>query len=536
MDKCKLPHLLMASLLAQAAWGQAPAGWTQRKALGSDLAEGSSWAAVGGWSAGDSGHAPPLVDGLGRGSALTGGGTSLEAGWKQGGWSFALKGLSNFDATGKRWVLSQAHALHTSKGGWVSGFEMEPLVWGYGLNGGYLLGEAARPFPRLKLASPIVDRSLFGIPLGQWGFQTFLGRLENGRSLSETMQDPAHRQSLIQSQGEPQAPFFSGYRLDARTEKERVSFYLNWVVLWGGNRNGKNMLKGYGVGDLLTAMTGTKDPLAEASIDWNTDPSASAAYVNKARSATNFDMGIRVQFPTLAKWMAAEKTWAYVSRGSKGMTVSWGVALRKPLYYLGKDLERDGRNLFGGHTERFWNESRRYYAPNLLTPNDTVGLLIQWPKVRLGVEYQVTLNDTWGPTQGYRSFVSGTYATGFYRYGDPLGTALGGEAITRTLRVEQDLRPNLSLTTWLHSGLRPFRDWLPDWVAMYPGRQPGTNRFQGIQQSFAWNPGRGPRPSSGWRVEGGYTWQKQSAFQNIEGNTDKGVRWFLDLGYRWVKP
>jgi hypothetical protein len=125
--------------------------------------------------------------------------------------------------------------------------------------------------------------------------------------------------------------------------------------------------------------------------------------------------------------------------------------------------------------------------------------------------------------------VSDTYATGFYRYGDPLGTALGGEAITRTLRLELDLAPSLSATTWVHSGLRPFRDWLSDWLLDHPNANPDTNRFFGIQQTLTW-----ARPV-GWKAELGAAWERQSAVLNEAGRVDRGTRWFLDLGYRWAK-
>jgi hypothetical protein len=210
------------------------------------------------------------------------------------------------------------------------------------------------------------------------------------------------------------------------------------------------------------------------------------------------------------------------------MTISWGVLRHKPFYYLGKDLEKDGRNLLRGHFGMFWEESKRYLAPNFLTPNDTLGLLVQWPGVRLGLEYQSTVNNRWAGTQGYRSFASDTYPSGFYRYGDPLGVATGGEALTRTLRLEVDADRNLTGTTWVQSGSRPFRDWPSDWAEDHPGMSPAINRFLGIQQTLTWG------SSLGWRLEGGVSWQRQNAVENVAGQARTGVRWFADLAYRWA--
>jgi len=488
------------------------------------------WAGLGLWAGGKSGPPATLVDSLGRGNGLTGGGTSLELGWSRGPWSFAMKGLTNVSPEGRaHWTLFQGHATYRSQGGWLAGLEMEPLVWGYGLNGGYLLGEADRPFPRLRVASPLRARSFFGLPLGEWGFQAFVGRLENGRQPGDNLQEPSHLRRASLGGGEPQNPLLSGYRLEAATEQKAVEFYLNWIVLWGGTRNGRSLLEGYGFSEVLTAMTGTKDPLAETTIDWNAPGDKNPQYRNDARSSTNFDMGIRVKVPFVASLSRAKESWLYLSRGTKGMTISWGVLRHKPLYYLGKDFERDGRNLLGGHGERFWNESKRYLAPNLLTPNDTLGLMIQWPAVRVGLEYQTTVNDVWFQNQGYRSFASDTYPAGFYRYGDPLGTANGGEANTRTLRVEVDFNSRLTGTTWVKSGARPFRDRLDAWLEDHPGKTPTINRFFGLQQSLVWG-----RPL-GWRVEAGFSWQHQNAVDQVAGQGKSGMRWFTDVGFRWAQ-
>ena len=506
---------------------QAPPDWNQGRALGSDLAPEASWYGAGLWAADQHGPPATLIDSLGMGNAVTGHGVSVEAGVNSGPWSFALKGLANSDPKGEaRFLLYRGHATYRSARGWLAGFEEEPLVWGFGLNGGYLLGEAARPIPKFRLESPTAQRSLFGVPLGQWGVQWFLGRLPGGTQVPDNAQMPAFTTQVLAAEGTPTAPLLSGYRIQATFLDQRVEFYLNWIVLWAGNRNGQPVTAGYTAKEYLTALTGTKDPLTETNTNWNDPNHAAPTPVNGAQSSTNFDTGVRVRSLMLARAAGAERAWFYLSRGTKGMTINWGTFIHKPVYYLGQDVSTDGRFLLQGHPGMFWNNNTRYLMPNLYVPNDTVGLLFQWPGVRFGLEYQSTVNPA---DVSYRPFVNGSYPGGFYTQGDPLGEANGGEAYTTTARLELDLSRRLASTTTVLSGTRPFRDAQAFWAEAHPGASAFTNHVVGLQQTVDW------KPESHTTLKVGASWQRSSAVDFVRGDAGNGVRWFADLAFRWTR-
>ena len=515
---CLLPLLPLAA--------QAPTDWNQGRALGSDLPSVATWYGAGLWAADKHGPPATLIDSLGLGNAVTGHGVSVEAGVNDGPWSFALKGLANADTKDTpRFLLYRGHATYRSAGGWFAGLEEEPLVWGYGLTGGYLLGEADRPVPKFRVASPTVQRSLFGVPLGRWGVQWFLGRLPGGTQVPDNTQLPAYTAKVLATQGSPSAPLLSGYRAQADFLDQKVEFYLNWIVLWGGSLNGTSTTAGYSLKDYLTAITGTKDTVAGFNVDYQ-DPNHPPEKAVGAKSSTNFDMGVRFQVPRVARAVGADKAWLYMSRGSKGMTIQWGTFAHKPLYYLGQDLSSDGRYLIQWHQSQFWNNYQRYLSPNLLVPNDTVGLLLQWPGVRFGVEYQSTVND---PGQSFYSFTNGQYPAGFYTQGDPLGEATGGEAYMNTARLELDLSRQLGATTTVFSGTRPFRDYPDDWAAAYPGASPVSNHIAGVQETVNW------KPESHTTLKAGVSWQRSSAVNFVQGDARSGVRWFADLAFRWTR-
>jgi hypothetical protein len=508
--------------------GQAPEGWNSRQTLGSDVPKDiASWLGGGIWAANQTGSPATLIDSLGMGNSLTGGGLSVEGGLNRDAWSFALKALAFREAHGgDRFTIHQAHLTWRSSGGWRLGLEDEPLVWGYGLTGGYLLGEADRPFPRFRVESPRTQLGLFGTSLGTWGFQWFTGRLENDRRVPDNSQDPSLRARLIQTNGEPQSPMFSGYHIDGSFHEGKIECYANWTVLWGGTRNGVPMTSGYSLGEYLTAITGFKDPLAESSINFSDPNHPAPQYQNGAQSSSNFDMGVRFQLEPLANLFSADKTWGYISRGTKGMTLEWGVLIHKPLYWIGKDVGRDTRYVLQHDYHQAWYDQDNKVVPNLIAPDDTFGLLFQWPGLRVGVERRSTANS---PAISYRSFVNGIYNTGFYRDGDPLGEALGGEADFTTVRVECDFTSRLTSTFWFIRGFRPFRDDPTYWAADHPGARFSEDRFTDLQGDLAWN-------LDGERtVRAGCAWEGRSAAEYIQGNRRNGFRWFLELSARWAR-
>lgn len=522
---CRVGALALMCAVAP-AMAQVPQGWNQAERLGQGV-EGSSWMGAGVWGAHQSGPPATLINSLGLGNSLVGSGVSLEGGFRSGSWEGAARILLFHDADGaSRGTLHQGHLTWSSEGGWRAGFEHEPLVWGYGLNGGYLLGEAARPFPRLQLTTPPGHFEWFGTSLGTWTGQTFVGRLEARRRLADNMQNPSAQSRLVES-GEPEAPFFSGYRVAGSFLEGRMESYLNWTVLWGGTRNGVAMTRGYGFSDYLTAMTGTKDLAAESSIDFSDPNHPAAQYANQGRSSTNFEFGIRGKVAPLARWMNADESWVYWGRGSKSMLWPIGVVARRPLYWLGKDLELVTRQALQLRFGALWTQNALHVVPNLLTPNDALGILLQWPKVRLGLERRST---TILAEYGYRSFQNGIYATGFYRDGDPLGEAFGGETAATTVRVEWDARPDLTSTFWFYRGARPFRDDPTLWRLDHPGQTYREDYFTGLQAAVAW------RPTARHALRLGASLEHHTAPGYQQGRAATGARYFLEWSTRWSNP
>jgi len=517
---------LLIALPGLALAAQAPEGWNRREELGSGLPAGAAWFGAGLWTADRHGAPAPLVDSLGMGNGYIGSGVSAEAGASLGRWSFAIQGLANTDTQGRsHFTVMRSHALYR-QGGWTAGYEQEPLVWGYGLTGGYLLGEAARPVPKLRVETPYWHLSLGKWSLGEWGFQWFTGRLENGRSIPENSQMPLSIARDLQLNGDPQSPFFSGWRAQARSRDGKVEFYLNWTVLWGGTRNGVSMTEGYNLGEYLTAVTGTKDVLAESGVDFNDPNRPEPVPVNRAKSSTNFDAGLRFRSDWLARVTASEKAWFYVGRGSKGVLLQWKVLARRPFYYTGKELTGIRKDAASLRWFRIWDKKDSYYIPNLIAGNDTVGILLEWPGVRLGIEHHNTANS---PDISYRSFVNSTYPSGFYTYGDPLGEAMGGEANSNFAKLELDLGPRLSTTTWLIAGVRPFRDDRDLWTALHPGLSPEADAFKQIQQDIAW------KVDKATIVRAGAAWQRHDAVGWVPGAARNGFRYFAELGFRWTR-
>ncbi len=513
-------------LLGSSLHSQAPEGWNARPALGAELSPGVSWVGGGVWAGDQSGPPATLIGSLGLGNSLTGGGVALEGGLQGEAWSLALKTLAFRDSDGgARLTLHQGHLSWKSRSGWKLGLEAEPLVWGYGLTGGYLLGEAARPFPRFRVQTPPAQLQLFGTPLGTWGFQWFTGRLENHRRLADNMQDASYRRRLIEDRGDPQSPLLTGYHVDGTFQDGKVECYANWTVLWAGTRQGRAMTSGYSFNEYLTAITGLKDPLVESSIDPATSDGR-RGYRNGARSSSNFDLGLRFRIDPLARLVSADRASGYISRGTKGLTVAWGLLRRKPLYWLGKDLEKDGRNILRADFRDAWYGVDNHVVPNLIVPNDAFGLLMEWGTLRLGLERRSTSNPR---HVSYRSFANDEYITGFYRDGDPLGEALGGEADTTTLRLEWDATSKLGGTFWFLRGVRPFRDDPSLWALDHPGERWTEDRFTGLQADVHWK----IEPTRSFRF--GCAWEGHSAAGYVLGHRGNGFRWFAELSARWLR-
>jgi hypothetical protein len=293
------------------------------------------------------------------------------------------------------------------------------------------------------------------------------------------------------------------------------------------------MTAGYNLSDWVTAMLGTKDSLAEGNnLPDNPNAPQGHSYQNKARSASTSDVGFRVRSQPLERLLDAKDVRFYITRGSKAVNTLFGSAYHQPLWTLSQDVQRDWRAIRDDAPKRIWEQKYRYWAPSPEVPNDVFGVLLAWDRFRLGVEYLDTSNpytqfQNQPSPNGHRSFVSGIYPTGFYYHGDPLGTALGGEARVATIRAEWDLDPCWTVQVWGHHGDRPYRDQTDLWLLDHPGQQPGTNRFFGVQPLVTYH------QKVGLTVRGGLSFQHQAAVDYQVGVPGNGFRWFLDLGWRW---
>lgn len=516
---------------------QMPPGWSRQEPLGAGRQ--GAWYGGGVW-AGDKYSAPAtFVDSLGLGNALTGQGTHLEAGWSGANWDLAGQINAWRDAQGQsRIIIQRFHIAYASAGGWRTALEQEPLVWGYGLNGGYVLGEAARPFPRFRVESPFADIRVFGVPLGTWKGQIFLGQVEGHKVIGENSQDPSYRRRAIADMGDPQRPFLSGLRLESQLG-ESTELYINYINLFGGSVQGRSLTEGYQTRHWIASFFGLKDSYAEGG--YGLDGTSSFLSTGRVKSASTSDVGVRIRLNPLERLLGAEDVRFYVSRGAKAVNTRMQWLVHRPGTAFREDIRNDWISLTHAPF-RPWNQRSRYVLPSPAVPNDAVGLLVNWGRVRLGVEYLDTANTMLNPDNpgmsNHRSFEHGTYLSGFYQEGDPLGNATAGEARTVTLRAEVDWTPRWATRTWLLGGDRPFResiygtdrpdqDGLADWLLDHPGATPVRNRFLGLQQVVAW------RPDPVLRVQAGVSAQRQNAYLNVKGDARTGFRWFIDLGWTW---
>lgn len=527
--KCWIPIIVSAVLQ-----GQAPPGWASRSPLGSELPPGA-WLGGGVWSADRHGPAAPFIESLGLGNGTSGNGVDAEVGWKGRRWDMALRLTGYRDASGRDHALvSRGHMTYRSPGGWTTSLEREPLVWGFGLNGGYLLGEATRPIPKLRIATPKAPIGMWGVPLGAWKGEVFLGQIDDAATQPENTQSPSQLARSILANGTPIRPFLSGIRAEAAFG-DSIEFYLNWISMFGGTLNGVPLDSGYKFTDYLTAFLGAKDARIEGGSDLIVVSPSTLPQLG-IRSASNSDVGMRIRFKVLESLFHAQDVRFYVTRGSKGVNISYGPFLRKPAYYLGKDLDADWRAVKNFSPGAIWGRTYAYTGPRPTAPNDVVGLLIDWGSWKLGLEYLDTVNarDQSGgkaqgvdPLYGWRPFTHGIYRVGFYDQGDPLGSALGGEARYGTFHVQWDPSRAWRFLGWIQSGDRPFRDDLGDWLLDHPGKHPVRNRFTQVQVVVEHH-GR-----DGFLARSGASAQRQSAVLNEYGRGGTGFRWFLELGWTW---
>lgn len=293
------------------------------------------------------GRYAPLVGGEGLGHGIQGWGSGLQGRYILGGWSLSATVLGLRDGGQTLGILHRAALAYRWESGWRLALEQAPFAWGSGLNGGDLLGDAARPFPRLSLATPEAS-----LPFGRWRVEAFMGRLEENRPIPRWASD---REAL-------NAAHTNGmdlHRPDLYGGLLRASFGLQMEATFGA-----------------VTMTGGRDALGQAA------PAASA------RTSTLTELKVRI--PALAGLVQARGASFHLSRSA---------APEKRSITLGS-----ARNLGG--------------------------LQVVWEGWDLGLEYADSASRS---TPG--SLTQPAYLAGFSTHGDPLGSAFGREAVTRTVEL-----------------------------------------------------------------------------------------------------
>lgn len=444
---------------------------------------------LGGADGGGASHAP-LLGGEGFGTAVRGWGAIVQGDLDRGPWHVDLTLLA-FDQEGRsRAAIQRGSIAYRTSGGWQFALAQEPLQWGFGLTGGYLLGSSSRPFPRLSAHSPWRDLHAFHVPLGRWSFETFLGRLEWDRELPRWMSNPGTQEALFAAKGDLRHPELSGFRLRARFGPH-VEMNFALTSMWGGvRRDGAHVTTGYGFSDYLTAFFGSEN-IAKA--EAGGDPAHPDLAGFKAQSNALANVEARVRLPWLAAPMKARGVAVYLSRGAENVNWQWKDFLKDPLGAVASDLKFDGRQLrrgphgwFSSDEGSFWGNNRRKAGPALDHVNDVVGLQVVWPgHWSLGAEYADTVNVPWNGS-GYRTYSHGDYLSGQTRFGDFLGLAFGGDALTRTLDLGFPLGHGGQGHWVVTRGTREFRDDPVRWMSAHGDLIPAIDHFLFTQMDLFW--------------------------------------------------
>ncbi len=227
-----------------------------------------------GWGGASSeGSYAPLVGGEGLGTGTQGWGLGLQGRYVRGGWSFSATALALRDRGHTLGVLQRAALAYQTESGWRLALEQAPFAWGSGLNGGDLLGDSSRSFPRLSLATPVV-----ALPLGRWRLEAFAGRLERDRTMPQWLPD-------------------RGARLQARA----AGLDLQRPTLWGG---------------LVRTAFGSRveTTFGAVTMEGGRDAQGHAAPGTATRTMTLAELRLRI--PELARLLRARGASATLSRSA----------------------------------------------------------------------------------------------------------------------------------------------------------------------------------------------------------------------------
>lgn len=266
-----------------AALRQARLDWTLGQAPLGPSAMPSFEVGLGG--AGSDGAYAPLVGGEGLGTGAPGWGLGLQGRYTRGGWSFSATALALRDHGHTLGVLQRAALAYQTESGWRVALEQAPFAWGSGLNGGDLLGDASRSFPRLSLATPEAT-----LALSHWRVEAFTGRLERDRPMPQWL--PDH---------------------EARLQARAAGLDLERPTLWGG---------------LVRTTFGSRleTTLGAVTMEGGLDAQGRAAPTTAARTMTLAEL--RLRLPELARMVRARGASAILSRSSapEDRSLAWTPA------------------------------------------------------------------------------------------------------------------------------------------------------------------------------------------------------------------
>lgn len=472
----------------------------------------------------------PLIHGTGLGTVTLGQGLVLQGSWVHDGWEISAvgTGLKDFDNRMTRGRLLEFTLVKHTRSGWRWGLEKKPLQWGYGLFGGYLMGDSNDPVPRLILDSRSADLHLFGVPLGAWRFETFLGQLEWNRQIPAWVSDPQYVRHVLDTQGDIRRPNLSGFRLRAAFGPN-VDMNFGVVSRWGGvDANGQNIMKGLSWWNYPLGYLGAENlVVAEASGNaQNPDPTKRFVVPPDYHNISNAvaDVELRIRFPeTAAKWFGAKGMALYLSRGANNVNWQWKDFVKHPFSAWSHDLRFVGNKVShlavtGSAPDTLWGWAYAEGTPGLVHINDTVGVQWVYDRWDLGLELSDLHNQPY-PASTFRTYENEKFISGHSRYGDSLGQPLGAEVYQQGFSLGLKLPHQGHVRFQFLDAIRFDRDsplTITDYV-------PGVDdHFYHAQVDAQWL-------LASSRIGGSFAFEQHQADQFIPGN--RRSNWIMSLGY-----
>lgn len=471
----------------------------------------------------------PLIHGTGLGTVTLGQGLALHGAWVRGGWTVSAETTFLKDSEGglTRGRLLAFSVVKQTAGGWRWGLEKAPFQWGYGLFGGHLMGDSHDPVPRLLLESPSADLSLFGVPLGAWKFETFLGQLEWDRRIPAWSSNPQTVQAASLSGGDLRRPNLSGLRLRAAFGPD-LDMNFGVVSRWGGvDTSGQNIMRGLSAWDYPLGYLGAETILVAETTGNAENPDGSQRFspTGSFHNISNAvaDVELRLRLPAAARWFGAEGLAVHLSRGASNVNWQWKDFLRDPFSAWGHDLRFVGQKLLrhqlsGSHPDSLWGWAYAQGTPGLVHINDTVGVQWVFANWDLGLELADLHNQVY-PDSTYRVYSNGRFISGHSRYGDSLGQPLGGEVYHTGLNLGLHLPHGGRVRIQCLDAIRFFRDSPLTVTPFAPGVD---DHFVHLQVETQWSLGSG-------RIGGSLAAERHQADRFIPGN--RVSNWILSLSY-----